>query len=159
MSTNCMPRQIPGRWLGDRFSEYPPGLKVCPDGRMGLGQSFLVAHPPGCAILKVGHAGDEAAVFLAPEYLYCVPIFRFSHRATSFPATSCGLLFPQSISGNLGEGKAKAPKTEVSPEDTHASSSSLLCAPVSLIFQRLPSRPNTAKGAVFLTLAGSKLKI
>src|ERR671921_1142393 len=57
---------------------------------MGLGQGLLVAHPPSRAILKVGHAGDEAVVLLAPEYLYCVSIIRFSHRATSFAQTPVG---------------------------------------------------------------------
>jgi hypothetical protein len=85
---DCLLRQRPGRWFGNRFSEHPSRFKVCPNGRVGLCQGFLVAHPPGRTVLKVGYTGNEAVVLLAPEDLYCVPIIWFSHRATSFPQSN-----------------------------------------------------------------------
>ena len=105
LSTESLLGQRPGRWFRDRFSNHPSRLKFCPDGRVGLGQGLLVAHPPGRAILKVGHAGDEAAILLAPEYLYCVSIFRFSHRATSFAQTPAGCSTPTLI--NIGKLKSR----------------------------------------------------
>ena len=52
---------------------------------MGLCQGFLVAHPPARAILKVGHAGDEAAVRLTPKYFYRVFIFCSRTAQSPFP--------------------------------------------------------------------------
>src|SRR3990170_6351723 len=85
---DCLLRQVPGRWFGDRFSEHPPRFKVCPNGHMSLCQGFLIVRPPGRTILKVGYTGDEAAVFLTPEYLYCVPVFWLPNHTTSFPEQS-----------------------------------------------------------------------
>jgi hypothetical protein len=72
------------RRLGDLLSKVFPGSEIRPDGYVSMGESFLVAHAPGRAILKVGHAGDEATVLVAPEYVYLVLGYRFSHFATSF---------------------------------------------------------------------------
>lgn len=57
------------------------GGEVRPDGRVGLGQCFLVGHPPGRAVMQVWHAGDEAAVLVAPEDVYLVPVPLLLHLA------------------------------------------------------------------------------
>src|SRR5215203_3134940 len=90
---------------------------------MGLGQGLLVAHPPSRAILKVGHAGDEAVVLLAPEYLYCVSIIRFSHRATSFTQTPAGCSYLYQYPEIQEKARAKRRKTGVSPDHNYSSSS------------------------------------
>src|SRR5215204_1256228 len=102
---------------------------------MSLGQGLLVAHPPSRAVLKVGHAGDEAAVLLAPEYLYCVSIIRFSHHRASFAQTPAGCSYLYQYPEIQEQARAKRPKNRclTRPITTHPPPPFSFGAPVHLI--------------------------
>jgi hypothetical protein len=78
-------RQTPRRHLGDRVSERLPGDKVCPYGQVGPFKSFFVGVAPGRAVLQVGYASYETAVFVAPEYVDLVLVVLYRYHGVSFP--------------------------------------------------------------------------